>query len=144
MDAIGNSAIGSIDQYIFKYQEQEDKKRVSQSFFLQIAPFESWMTIVTLTRNACCHHARVWNKAYTIRATMPDRQDCPWITLPTDQLRIYFNMCIIKYFLNIISPGNDMLDKMLALFAEYPEVDLGALGFPSGSWQDEPLWSTQR
>ena len=53
-------------------------------------------------------------------------------------------MCIIKYFLNIISPGNDMLDKMLALFAEYPEVDLGALGFPSGSWQDEPLWSTQR
>ncbi|MDY2975007.1 MAG: hypothetical protein SOR67_04580 [Alloprevotella sp.] len=52
-------------------------------------------------------------------------------------------MCIIKYFLNIISPGNDMLSKMLSLFAEYPEVDLRALGFPSGGWQDEPLWSTQ-
>ena len=26
------------------------------------APFESWLTIVTLTRNSCCHHARVWNK----------------------------------------------------------------------------------
>ena len=36
-----------------------------------------------------------------------------------------------------------MLDKMQALFAEYPEVDLGALGFPSGNWQDEPLWSTR-
>ena len=67
----------------------------------------------------------------------------PWINLPTDTLRIYFDMCIIKYFLNIISPGNDMLDKMQALFAEYPEVDLGALGFPSGNWQDEPLWSTR-
>ena len=44
---------------------------------------------------------------------------------------------------NIISPGNDMLDKMHALFAEYPEVDLGALGFPSGNWQNEPLWSTR-
>ena len=65
----------------------------------------------------------------------------PWINLPTDTLRIYFDMCIIKYFLNIISPGNDMRDKMEALFAEYPEVDLGALGFPSGNWQDEPLWS---
>ena len=67
----------------------------------------------------------------------------PWINLPTDTLRIYFDMCIIRYFLNIISPGNDMLDKMQALFAEYPEVDLGALGFPSGNWQDEPLWSTR-
>ena len=53
-------------------------------------------------------------------------------------------MCIIKYFLNIISPGNDMLDKMQTLFAEYPEVDLGALGFPSGNWQDEPLWSNKQ
>ncbi len=52
-------------------------------------------------------------------------------------------MCIIKYFLNIISPGNDMRDKMQALFTEYPEVDLGALGFPSGNWQEEPLWSTR-
>ena len=66
-----------------------------------------------------------------------------WINLPTDTLRIYFDMCIIKYFLNIISPGNDMPDKMQALFAEYPEVDLGALGFPSGNWQEEPLWSTR-
>ena len=52
-------------------------------------------------------------------------------------------MCIVKYFLDIISPGNDMLSKMQSLFAEYPEVDLRALGFPSGNWQDEPLWSTQ-
>lgn len=68
----------------------------------------------------------------------------PWILLQTDQLRVYFDMCIIKYFLNIISPGNDMLAKMLSLFAEYPEVDLGALGFPSGNWQDEPLWSIEK
>ena len=44
-------------------------------------------------------------------------------------------MCIIKYFLNIISPGNDMLSKMQSLFAEYPEVDLRALGFPSVLWR---------
>ena len=67
----------------------------------------------------------------------------PWLLLQTDPLRVYFDMCIIKYFLNIISPGNDMLDKMQALFTEYPEVDLGALGFPSGNWQNEPLWSTR-
>ena len=54
----------------------------------------------------------------------------PWITLQTDSLRIYYNICIIKYFLDVISPNNDMLQKMKTLFADYPEVDLNALGFP--------------
>ena len=101
--------------------------------------FESWLTIVTLTRNSCCHHARVWNKQNTIRPMIPNRMTGNWITLPTDALRIYFNLCIIKYFLNIISPNNDMKSKMDALLSAYPSIDTAAMGFPRG-WENEPLW----
>ncbi|MBR7166850.1 MAG: Abi family protein, partial [Bacteroidaceae bacterium] len=120
-------------------KDKKIKKRVSQAFGLQIEPFESWLTIVTLTRNSCCHHARVWNRQNTIRATIPNRINRPWITLSTDSLRIYLNICIIKYFLDIVSPGNDMLAKLQWLFVKFPEVDLKALGFPNG-WEMEPLW----
>ena len=115
------------------------KKRISQTFGLQIDPFESWLTIITVTRNSCCHHSRVWNKLYSIRATLPNRMNRPWITLPTDCLRIYFTVCIIKYFLDIISPNNDMLAKLRWLIVDFPEIDLHALGFPDG-WENEPLW----
>lgn len=63
----------------------------------------------------------------------------PWITLPADKRRVYYNMCIIKYFLDIISPNNDMLDKINDLFGKFLEIDLAALGFPVG-WENEPLW----
>ena len=115
------------------------KKRISQTFGLQIDPFESWMTIITGQRNACCHHSRVWNKQYSIRPTIPNRMTLPWISLPTDTQRIYFTLCIIKYFLNIISPNNDMLAKLRWLFVDFPEIDLAAMGFPKG-WEMEPLW----
>ena len=101
---------------------------------------ESWLTIITVTRNSCCHHARVWNRTFSIRATMPIRMSRPWISLPTDPLKVYFDMCIIKYFLDIISPNNDMLAKMHTLFSNYPEINLAALGFPNG-WESEPLWT---
>lgn len=52
----------------------------------------------------------------------------PWITLQSDKKRIYYNICIIKYFLDIISPNNDMLNKLCILFSDYPEIDLNALG----------------
>ena len=115
------------------------KKGIAQKFGLQVAPFESWLTIVTLTRNSCCHHARVWNKQNTIRPMLPNRMSGAWLTLHTDPLRIYFNLCIIKYFLDVISPQNDMSDKLLRLLSDYPSIDLNAMGFPKG-WQQEPLW----
>ncbi len=116
------------------------KKRISQKFGLQVAPFESWLTIVALTRNSCCHHARVWNKQNTIRPMMPNRMTGRWISLTTDALRIYFNLCIIKYFLNIISPNNDMKDKIQTLLSAFPSIDINAMGFPRG-WEAEPLWN---
>ncbi|MBR5928982.1 MAG: Abi family protein [Prevotella sp.] len=115
------------------------KKRISQKFGLQVAPFESWLTIIALTRNSCCHHARVWNKQNTIRPMQPIRMFGSWISLNTDPLRIYFNLCIIKYFLNIISPNNDMKAKLNMLLAAYPGIDSSAMGFPIG-WENEPLW----
>ena len=115
------------------------KKNIARRFGLQVAPFESWLTIVTLTRNSCCHHARVWNKQNTIRPMLPNRMAGGWITLPTDTLRIYFDLCIIKYFLNIISPNNDMKAKIDTLMSAYPSIDTNAMGFPRG-WENEPLW----
>ena len=62
-----------------------------------------------------------------------------WISLPTDALRIYFNLCIIKYFLDRISPQNDMKAKIDALLLNFPDIDVVAMGFPHG-WESEPLW----
>ena len=130
---------GVVTNIYSNIKDKKIKKRISQSFGLQIDPFESWLTIITLTRNACCHHARVWNKQNTIRPTIPNRMLRPWITLPTDVLRIYFNLCIIKYFLDFLSPNNDMLAKLRRLFVDYPEIDLAAMGFPK-DWEMEPIW----
>ena len=62
-----------------------------------------------------------------------------WISLPTDPLRIYFNLCIIKYFLDVISPQNDMKVKIDTLLANYPDIDTAAMGFPR-NWEQESLW----
>ena len=115
------------------------KKQIANKFGLQTAPFESWMTIVTLTRNSCCHHARVWNRQNTMRPMLPNHMMGRWINLPTDTLRIYFDICIIKYFLDTISPQNDMKAKIDTLLNQFPNIDTAAMGFPK-DWRNEPLW----
>ena len=130
---------GVITNIYSNIKDKKIKKRISQRFDLQIAPFESWLTIMTLTRNICCHHSRAWNKQFSLLPMEPNRMKRSWITLPTDRLRIYFNLCIIKYFIDIISPQNTMSFRLRNLLADFPDVDSAAMGFPKG-WEQEPLW----
>ena len=131
--------LGVLTGIYYNIKEISIKKKIANEFGLQVKPFESWMTIVTLTRNACCHHSRVWNKQNTMLAMEPIHITRPWITLQTDRLRIYFNLCIIKWFLDCISPNNTLRDKICKLLAEYPCIDISAMGFPA-DWLKEELW----
>jgi len=56
-----------------------------------------------------------------------------------NQQKVYFSLCVIKYFLDIVSPNNDMTAKLQSLFAHYPTIDTNAMGIPMG-WEQEPLW----
>ena len=129
--------------WIFKELSDSNKKAIAKQFYLQAPIFESWITIIALTRNDCCHHARVWNKVHFIISCDMSKMTRPWISLSTDLRRTYYNICIIKYFLDIISPNNDFKEKLIALFKQFPEIDLKAMGF-NENWKDEPLWKSEK
>ena len=131
--------IGNVNAIYRNIKQNRIRKRIAKRFGLPINVFESWLTVIAVTRNACGHHSRVWNKQNAIQPAIPNSPAGEWITLPTDSMRAYFDLCIIKYFLNVISPNNDMQSKLTWLFIRFPEIDLKALGFPQG-WETEPLW----
>ena len=112
--------MGNVNMIYRNLKADKIRKRISHYFGLQPIVLESWTTSLTLLRNACCHHSRVWNKVSSIMPVSPRRIVHPWIALPTNPQRVYFTICIIKYFLDIISPNNDMLGKMHTLFSRRP------------------------
>ena len=131
--------MGTLMNIYYNLRNKQVKKKIAKQFGLQTKPFESWTTIITLTRNACCHHSRIWNKQNTMLAMDPIHITRPWINLPTDKLRIYFDICMIKWFLDCISPNNTLKNKISKLLADYPCIDISAMGFPA-DWLKEELW----
>lgn len=131
--------IGNVNAIYRNIKQNRIRKRIAKRFGLPIDVFQSWLTVIAVTRNACGHHTRVWNKQNAMPPAIPSHPSGKWITLQTDPMRTYFDLCIIKYFLDVISPNNDMLSKLRWLFVEFPEIDLAAIGFPKG-WETEPLW----
>ena len=116
------------------------QKKIAREFYLNVPVLKSWLTLITLTRNACCHHSRVWNKMNTITTLTMKKMQQNWLLKQPNQQKVYYNLCLVKYFLNVINPANNFRQKLTDLLHQYPTVDIKAMGFTE-RWETEPLWN---
>lgn len=64
-----------------------------------------------------------------------------WITDSTmfANSSTFYDICILKWFVYVISSENDMKRHLKKLLSDFPSVDVTAMGFPK-NWEEEPLW----
>ena len=86
--------IGNVNAIYRNIKQNRIRKRIAKRFGLPINVFESWLTVIAVTRNACGHHSRVWNKQNAIQPAIPNSPAGEWITQPTDSMRAYFDLCM--------------------------------------------------
>jgi abortive infection bacteriophage resistance protein len=117
------------------------KKRVANHFGLPAPVFSSWIVVLANLRNLCGHHIRIWNKEISLKPVDIKSPAYPWIdSTKTDMKRVYYRICMIKYFLSSVSPNNTFAEKLKSLIAQYPTIDIKAMGFPA-DWYSDPLWN---
>lgn len=132
--------LGTLARIYMNLDSNQVKKKVAQKFGLQVPVFNSWIMMLSQIRNMCCHHTRMWNRELPVIPMEPRKHAYPWIdSTHVDKKRMYYRICIIRYFLFAISPENTLRQKLESLFELYPGVDIYAMGFPR-QWKEEKLW----
>ena len=91
------------------------RKKIARYFGLTVPVFISWMTIITLTRNTCCHHARLWNRYLSLRALAMNRPSFPWVSNDVVQGKVFFTLCILKHFIDVVYPRNSFKQDLVEL-----------------------------
>ena len=117
------------------------KKRVARQFNLpQHEVLESWMRSVTVLRNCCAHHSRLWNRYLSNAPQMNASLRGAWVNIDgVDANKVYAIACCIAYWLDSMGYGLDFKNELKSLLVSYPQVDPAAMGFPE-NWILEPLW----
>ena len=135
------ASFGTLSKLYRNMNDNAVKKQVARSFNIpQHKCLQSWLASLTIVRNTCAHHARLWNAHFSLVPRMNERMRGRWITSTgRTSDRLFPNLCCIAYWLNAIDPQNTFTSDFKALLAKYPNVDSAAMGCPQG-WQDNPLW----
>lgn len=116
------------------------RKLIADYFGLKPQVFTSWLTVLANLRNMCCHHARVWNRDFMLNPAEPRKASKVWIdTSKLDKKKVFYRLCIIRYFLSAISPNNNFNRKISDLLSKFPSIDITAMGFVKDR-KSEHLW----
>ena len=139
--------VGELSNIYRGLKNNTDKKRIADFFDVHHTVFTSWLHTLTYVRNLCAHHSRLWNRDLAIE---PDKLLKPvgsWISPPfQNNKRTFYFICILKYLLLRVNPGNSLKDKLEVLFNKYPNIPIKFMGIPSDGngkmlqWQNEELW----
>ena len=102
----------------------------------------SWLQSIAQIRNYCAHHSPLWNRNLPGSPKLLSKPPYAWVSYEFkqhDNQKLYVHMCIMRYMLNIIVPGNSFASKLSDLLGRYPNVDLKALGIQE-DWKEQDLW----
>jgi abortive infection bacteriophage resistance protein len=136
--------LGTLSKLYSNLQHQlPEKNKIATEFGLNNQKYlVSWLLTITVIRNIIAHHGRLWNRVIINKYDWPKTTTKPLLGyIPNNHQRrkIFPLLSAIIYLNNEVSPGHHIKQDLLSLFAQFPAIQLGKMGFPA-NWQNEPLW----
>lgn len=106
-------------------------------------PWANWLEQLSVIRNTCAHHGRLWNRHFTPATTTAFRTVDKFTALPEGQSeRIFGTLVVMANVLREVSPGTTWPDKAIDLLANHfltnPLVEAASMGIP-GNWDQQSL-----
>lgn len=123
---------------MFKHLQYHFKQEIAREFNTQLQVFESWVLCLSVIRNICAHHARLWNRRLGIKPRIPNPRKHPdWHGASNE--KPFVILLILNHLLHRCAPKSHWKERIENLMNEYKDLPLQNMGFPK-DWQSHPLW----
>lgn len=119
-----------------------DRRELARVYGLDQGVFRGFIHHLTVVRNLCAHHNRVWNRELTVKMPLPKTKPASLIpNLNRDARgRIYNTLVLLAAMLDLISPHHGWKARLSTLIAD-SKIDIRAMGFPT-DWRARPIWTS--
>ena len=123
-------------ELLFSKVSPNTRTAIVSDLGVKVPVFKSWLSVFRVTRNACCHHSRVWNREWGVRPKIPNAWN--WSEIPNN--RTFAVLSIIYYLLGkICCEAESWRAELEKLLEEFQDIDLGRVGVPK-DWRDTIPW----
>lgn len=119
------------------------RNQIAGRFGLNDAVIAPLMQHLSVVRNVCAHHNRLWNRRFTQPPALP-RKGPPGLVATlepaTGPAMLYNTLVLLIHLIGEIAPDSTWRGDIRAHLLTHPTNDLTTMGFPK-SWEARSLWS---
>ncbi|MDA3955837.1 Abi family protein [Oceanispirochaeta sp.] len=121
-------SFGSWSRVYSSLSDEEVKKDIARYF--QVKPYilKSWVHSLTVLRNQCAHHARIWNASLSISPALTNKMEKAYPITTNKRKRIVLMLDIISELLKPLDKYEGFISSLNELLDEYPTVPEQAMG----------------
>lgn len=133
--------LGQLSRWYRNLRHRRDRNSIAKVYGFDEKNLTSFLHNLSIVRNTCAHHARLWNRDFTFRWILPRRTpEGLYVNFnPQSGKKIYNTLVMIAYLMDCINT-HSWKRRLNDLFINHPEIDSTAMGFPD-NWHDKPIWS---
>ncbi len=135
-------SLGELSHLFKGLAKDKDKKIIAKGFNLYPPLLESWLHTLTVVRNICAHHARLWNRELGIKPARPTQKNFLWpVYLNKDHqhTRIATVLTMLHHMMQQVSPDTNWRKNLFDLFDAFPGIPLNSMGLNT-HWKDDNFW----
>lgn len=132
-------SLGLLSRWYRNLRPKPTRRAIAEVYHVDDVVLGSWLHHLTVVRNICAHHGRLWNREFTVLPKLPFTKpsELPGQFNPGSR-RIYNTLVILLYCLNIVAPGHSWRTQLSALIHRC-SIPVDAMGFPE-DWRSRELW----
>lgn len=133
--------LGHLSRWLQNFHRPKDRQIIADAYGLDEKVLVSFAHHLTIVRNHCAHHGRVWNRKFSLKMQLPAKKP-PHLAAafnPAEDRRLYNTLTMLAYLLGRISPDSRWTHHIKRLLAKYPQAAPADMGFPA-DWQTRFVW----
>lgn len=132
-------SLTSLSRWYTSLRPYQTRRAVAVPYGINEDVMGSWLQHLSVVRNICAHHSRLWNREFTITFKPPKHKPKQMVGqfLPNSR-KLYNTLVMLIYCMDVISPHHSWRARLKALIATHA-VPVKAMGFPQ-DWVERPIW----
>lgn len=133
-------SLGQISRWFAHLRHAADRNAIATDYGMDEALLTSFLHHISVVRNICAHHARLWDRELTFKTQLPRKHPEALVaSLDHGEVgRPYNTLTLLAWLLGRISPGQTWVRRVCGHVLQHPPA-AEVMGFPA-DFRSRPIW----
>lgn len=140
-------SLGLLSNWYGNLKPMGTRSEIAKAFGLDHETLASWLHHLSIVRNLCAHHSRLWNRSMSNTPRVPANKpailkgefvgDDP-ATGARNSRKLYNTCLLTLHLMDVVAPDSGWRQRLVALLTR-GQLTPAQMGFPN-NWQTKPIW----